>query len=137
MNEARQKVFEKAYRYHVIDGKPFGWDGITCTYTAGCAIGCQVPLSLAKRMDTVAWLPPDLHSGPSSTFRELNSAIREVLGDVDAEFLRSLQQAHDHAASDMEYRPFSIRDVAYRLGPDIEENYRAVAKAYALEVPRE
>jgi hypothetical protein len=135
----KQEWFSNAYRYHIIEDNDFGVNPDTerCSYTGGCAIGCQLS---PESMETIR-----AEGFEGLTASSLANSLREMKGasEAELEFINALQVAHDEAYESIAVRKIptssrypSFEDVEYDKGV-LKFNYEQVAAFYELEVPSE
>lgn len=120
-----QEFFNNAYRYHVLEGKPLGFDTISakCSYKEGCAIGCQLPQDLLK--DAVE----------SFGITGQPKRILNFFNGVDENLLIDMQGAHDGAARASFNAAKMSRKILTGKTSLIDCNYKEVAKTFKLQIP--
>lgn len=120
-----QEAFNNAWEYHVVKGKPLGYNYTTgeCSYRDGCAIGCQVPPELMSELAEGHGIVPLLNE---------IEAVHSFFEGCDGNFLSDLQDAHDRAVDDEMCKELNVYN---RSLYDIKEYYSRVAKSWGLNIP--
>ena len=101
-----QRIVQRSYNAHGVEGRAWGIVGGSCCYTCGCALGVSLKAGTASRADR---LSPDengirdilarTYSGHLTVRRQL-FACEQDPPEVVVRCLEYLQVAHDQAALD-------------------------------------